>query len=195
MNKQVMGLFPQPIARYVLWAKTWQTQLDQVTVEYHGNHSYSVSDQVLDDFPELKRVLEQEVNDFALDVMGISDELRITQSWINVYKQGDSIHQHNHPNSIVSGTWYWSTPDTDILFHKHGLNSNTTWTMKLDQRVTDSRPFAVEINSIRVSENDVVLWPSYLQHSVPEHRDSQPRKTLSFNAMPKTWGSGLYRAF
>ena len=188
-----MGLFPSPAARYRLWSESWKSELDKFELEHRGNHSYSLDTSVLDSLPQLKAAIERDLNDFAQSVLGIAETIYITQSWINLYQQGDSIHQHNHPNSIISGTWYWDTPDTEILFHKQGLNSATTWTMKLDQQVAPDRPFAVQTNSIRVEETDLVFWPSYLQHSVPPHADETPRRTLSFNSMPKTWGSDLYR--
>lgn len=191
--KQTMGLFAEPVSRYTVWAASWQDLLNQQPVQKQSNHSYSTDTQVLDTYPQLKQTMQDLVNDFALTVLGIQEPLTITQSWINIYSPGDSIHQHNHPNSIVSGTWYWHTEPTEILFHKHGLNTATNWTMKLDQQVTDDRPFAVKTNCIRVEENDLLLWPSYLQHSVTEHRGLNPRKSLSFNAMPRTWGSDLHR--
>lgn len=190
---QVMGLFPQPLARYSLWARSWQDQLEQEPVEFNENHSYSKDFDILSKYPTLKDSIQRVVNDFALNVMGIEDQLYITQSWINVYEQGQSIHQHNHPNSIISGTWYWSTPETGINFHQHGLNTATTWNIRIDQQVAENRPFAVTTNQVRVEENDLIVWPSYLQHSVPEHDSAQVRKTLSFNSMPRSWGSGLHR--
>jgi uncharacterized protein (TIGR02466 family) len=193
MTTQTMGLFPEPVSRYTVWAKNWQPKLDTEPLEFRNNHSYSLNDRVLDNYPELGSVIERTVNDFAGSVMGITDTLWITQSWINVYQQGQLIHQHNHPNSVISGTWYWSTPPTEILFHKHGLNSQTTWTMRLDIDTKVGSGFSIKTNSIQVEENDLLLWPSYLQHSVSEHTDTEPRKTLSFNAMPRTWGSDLYR--
>jgi uncharacterized protein (TIGR02466 family) len=193
MNRQLMGLFPEPISRTTIWSSSWQELLDQEPVEQRTNHSYSINDRVLHNYPELLALITRQVNEFSESVLGIKEPLTITQSWINSYTPGQHIHRHNHPNSVVSGTWYWSTPDTEILFHKHSLNSSQTWTMKLDQSSNSDTPFAVQTNAIRVAENDLLLWPSYLQHSTADHTGSQPRKTLSFNSMPRTWGSDLYR--
>lgn len=192
-QKQTMGLFAEPVSRYTVWAKSWQSQLASEPIEFRDNHSYSVNTQVLANYPALEQIVTDLVNDFAMTVLGINESLTVTQSWINVYEPRQSIHQHSHPNSVVSGTWYWQTEPTELLFHKHSLNSANTWTMKLDQDVAQDRPFAVKTNSIRLAENDLLLWPSYLQHSLPEHTGTELRKSLSFNAMPKHWGSDLYR--
>jgi uncharacterized protein (TIGR02466 family) len=192
MQKETMAIFPQPVSRYKLWARSWQTQLNQVPRQFRGNHEYSESDRVLDQFPELAKIITDAVNDHSRTVLGIQEPMFITQSWINVYNQGDSIHQHSHPNSIVSGTWYWSSEPTSIQFHRTQLNSAQTWTIKIDQEPVTH--FSSQLVSVPVEENDLLLWPSHLQHSVAEHAITQPRCSMSFNSMPRSWGSDLYRA-
>lgn len=193
MQQQTMGLFPTPIAKTTLWSKSWQAQLEAIELEYVYGHWYSRDHQVLDSFPQIRDQIEHEINVFAQETLGLREQLFITQSWINVYKQGDDIHQHNHANSLVSGTWYWKTPQTTINFHKHGLNQATTYTLKVDSHGNEHRPYAIEKNTIVLDETDLLLWPSYLQHSVDPQTQEEPRCTLSFNSMPKTWGSSLYR--
>lgn len=192
MQKETMAIFPQPVTRYTVWAKNWQTQLNQVPRQFRGNHEYSLSDRVLDQFPELAKIITDAVNDHSRTVLGIQEPLFITQSWINVYNQGDSIHQHSHPNSIVSGTWYWSSEPSSIQFHRTQLNSAATWTIKIDQEPVTH--FSSQLVSVPVEENDLLLWPSHLQHSVAEHAITQPRCSMSFNSMPRSWGADLYRA-
>ena len=192
MQKETMAIFPQPVTRYTVWAKNWQTQLNQVPRQFRGNHEYSLSDRVLDQFPELAKIITDAVNDHSRTVLGIQEPLFITQSWINVYNQGDSIHQHSHPNSIVSGTWYWSSEPSSIQFHRTQLNSAQTWTIKIDQEPVTH--FSSQLVSVPVEENDLLLWPSHLQHSVAEHAITQPRCSMSFNSMPRSWGADLYRA-
>lgn len=197
---QVMGLFPEPVARYPVWSESWKTKLLSVNMEpidgqrYADNHDYSQDDRVLDQWPTLRKTILDCCSHFAANVMGIKTDLDITQSWINRYKQGEYIHQHNHPNSLVSATWYWQLPETaEILFHRHALNSGHTWTMKFDRDVNTQSDFAAQITSIRVDEGDLLIWPSYLIHSVPDWQGIEPRYSLSLNAMPRHWGSGLYR--
>lgn len=189
----LMTLFPTPLAKTTIWAPSWHQQLSQFELHRQHGHDYSVEHWVLDQIPALKAQIETEVNRFARETLALQEHLEITQSWINVYQQGDTIHQHNHANSVVSGTWYWSTPDTSILFHKHNLNQATGYTLKLDAYPDHTTPYAIELNQVRVEENDLLLWPSYLQHSVPAHDSETVRCTLSFNAMPRSWGSALYR--
>lgn len=191
----VMGLFPEPVARYTVWPGEWPKLLDCLDMEFRDTHSYSRDHRVLDQWPQLRRSLELCVQNFARDVLAFRDIPKITQSWVNVYAKGETIHQHNHPNSMISGTWYWRLDqEAEILFHKHGLNSAHTWTQKFDRDLDRSTGFSVETNSIRLQQGDLLLWPSYLIHSVPAWQGTGPRCSLSFNCQPDTWGSDLYRS-
>lgn len=195
MNQpQVMGLFPEPIARYGLWPQTWRDQLLSLELDPHRvNHSYSRSRRVLDDLPDLKQIIEQQINAYARDILAVREEFWITESWINRYDQGDSIHRHSHPNAFISGTWYWQTPDTEILFHRRGLNADRSWTMEITQYPDDQHPWALQTTAVAVTEGDLILWNSYLQHSVREWPNETPRYTLSFNSLPRSWGAEFSR--
>jgi uncharacterized protein (TIGR02466 family) len=194
-SSQVMGIFPEPIARYSVWPGTWPDQLDQVGMEFRDSHSYSQDHHVLDQWPSLKNTIELCVQAFAREIMAFRDVPRITQSWINRYQSDQYIHQHNHPNSMISATWYWRLDsEAEILFHKHGLNTGTTWVQKFDRDTNKATGFSVETTSIRVSEGDLLIWPSYLIHSVPAWQGVGERCSLSLNAQPETWGSDLYRS-
>jgi hypothetical protein len=44
-----------------------------------------------------------------------------------------------------------------------------------------------------VKQGDLLLWPSFLQHSVPQHRGPGTRRSLAFNTWPAAaFGSDLY---
>jgi uncharacterized protein (TIGR02466 family) len=164
-------------------------------MELRDSHSYSLDHHVLDQWPQLKRSIENCVQSFAKEVMAFKDIPVITQSWINRYEKDQWIHRHNHPNSMLSATWYWQLDDeAEILFHKHGTDPTTTWTQKFDRDLDNITGYAIETNSIRISEGDLLIWPSYLVHSVPAWQGPGERCSLSLNALPLTWGSDLYQS-
>ena len=193
----VMGLFPEPIGKYTIWADSWQARLDEFTGADRGDlHWYSDDEHILDSIPELRKIISNCLKDFTQHVLAIADTPIITQSWINKYGPGQRIHEHHHPNSLVSATWYWRVPpdaDAEIQFHKQGLNTHSTWAMKFDQDASITSPFAVTTNSIRVQQGDLLVWPSYMIHSVPAWPYKDQRCSLSLDSIPKAWGSSLYR--
>ena len=196
-EQKILGLFPEPIGRYTVWADSWQDRLDEFELEYRQDlHLYSKDEYILDSIPELRRVISRCLKDFATNVIAIDDTPIITQSWINRYEHGQRIHEHHHPNSLLSATWYWRIPDdaqAEIRFHKQGLNTHSSWTMKFDRNTDCPSPFAATTNSVRVQQGDLLIWPSYMIHSVPEWPYQEPRCSLSLDSIPKAWGSHLYR--
>ncbi len=79
-NNNVMGLFAEPVARYKIWAEPWQAQLRATQLERRVNHSYSLDDHVLDHIPQLRDLIESQIQAFARTVMAFEDQPEITQS-------------------------------------------------------------------------------------------------------------------
>lgn len=154
-------------------------------------HWYSETNQVLAAYPQLRAELQQHVDHFHRQIMGFLDPVEIIISWLNENRKGDTTHQHQHPNSIISGCWYWDVIGTTVIhFHRQPTGSLGTYYIKLEQAQTQWNSDDTEI---KVQQGDLLLWPSYLQHSVPQHPGPGTRRTLAFNTMPKTgWGSDLY---
>lgn len=188
--QEIIPLFPQPLARYRIDPKPWQQELRRVPMERRQYHWYSTSNEITRQWPDLEQALQAAVDDFSTRIMGFTDRPEICISWLNESRRGESTHQHQHPNSMISGCWYWDVVGTsEIHFHKQPTGSLGTWVIKLDERPTQ---WNSENTSITVTEGDLLLWPSYLQHSVPEHPGPGTRRSLAFNTMPRSWGSDLY---
>jgi len=116
-------------------------------------------------------------------------------AWVNVYTGQHQHAAHNHVNSIMSGTWYIKTDNSDqpIKF----LNPNYT---TLAGHLAHDRPYQREEHPDMIydgvqgadssvqfipREGQFLLWPSYLIHSVepvqqPPH-EGYERISISFN--------------
>ena len=182
MQKQTQGIFAQNITLYHIAPEVYQHRLGMFDMELDGTHSYSLSSRVLDDIPLLKQQIQACITDYAATVLGLLDTVNITESWLNSYEQDQTIHQHQHPNSIVSAVWYWDTEPTTIEFHNPA--QATTWTFKLRSRFSDTV-------SVPVKQGDLLVWPSYLQHSA---KATKNRKSLAVNSLPKIWGDRLWHS-
>ncbi len=75
--------------------------------------------------PELKSIKDavQEVLDvYAREVMGIPQQLYVTQSWSLTNKANVGMHGHSHSNSVLSGSLYYCelpTPPSGMVFTRH----------------------------------------------------------------------------
>jgi uncharacterized protein (TIGR02466 family) len=108
------------------------------------------------------------------------DAIEITACWANVLAPGAAHRAHSHPNNFLSGVYYVRThPGTDTInFHDP---RNQTGVI---------RPPVVELTAenadqvvVRVTDGTLLLFPSYLQHSVDANASEEERISISFNLM------------
>ena len=107
-------------------------------------------------------------------------QVLITGCWANVLAKGAAHRAHSHPNNFLSGVYYVRThPGTDTInFHDP---RNQTGII---------RPPVVELTAentdqvvVRVKNGTLLIFPSYLQHSVDANTSEEERISISFNIM------------
>ena len=109
-------------------------------------------------------------------------DLYITQSWLNYTKAGQYHHVHTHPNSVISGVFYINATQGDkITFSKQ------TRDMILEFETDDFQLFNSKSWFFDVSSNNIVLFPSTLQHRVEtlDQKKTDVRISLAFNTFLK----------
>ena len=118
----------------------------------------------------------------------------IKEMWVNVLETGGLQSMHNHANSFISGVIYLTTthPDSQTVFMKSA--GSTEFVFKNEHADITPTPFnADRWVSPSPAPGDLVLFPSYVLHSVPPNQGER-RITLSFNAIPgqlDSWGYAI----
>ena len=117
-----------------------------------------------------------------------ADALEITGCLANVLANGAAHRAHSHPNNFLSGVYYVRThPGTDTLnFHDPRSQAGVI------------RPPVVELTAentdqvvVRVKNGSLVIFPSYLQHSVDANMSEEERISISFNLMFSSFAENL----
>ena len=144
-----------------------------------------------DELSDIKKVLTDSVNEYFKEIVnpGKDVELYITNSWINVNKNGESHHPHKHPNSIVSATLYIDTSEGDTITFMNPY-TNIFGNLSFGNNLT--RWNSTEW-SVPVTTNTLFMFPSTLSHGVNARPNTctGTRISLSFNTWVKgTIGSG-----
>jgi uncharacterized protein (TIGR02466 family) len=108
------------------------------------------------------------------------DAVEITGCWATVLASGAMHKAHSHPNNFLSGVYYvrtWQGADT-INFHDPRNQASVI------------RPPVVELTAgntdqvvVRVSNGTLLMFPSYLEHSVDANASAEERVSISFNIM------------
>lgn len=149
------------------------------------------------DFAELqdcKKICQEHLDIFVKNTFDCKQEFYITNSWMAISKPGESHHVHFHPNSIISGVLYLQAFDDcgDIIFHhKSSLRNNFDFTYDLNSyNIFNSQTWQYKITT-----GNIILFPSWVNHSVEENKSNQDRIILGFNTFVKgSFGQSEYSA-
>lgn len=188
MTAQIQSLFPTPVvtnkfaSSFVKKEKEFiQSHADKVIKSTFNNIS---KDKYILEYMEMGRIrkfIEENIKTYLKEVVCADKEvsLRITQSWLNYTETGRSHHRHTHPNSYISGVFYFNAdPELDkiyflkedykqILVSPESFNhwNSTSWWLP-------------------VGTGDLLLFPSSLMHMVDNTVSKDTRISLSFNTFP-----------
>ena len=133
--------------------------------------------------PELAsiRAAVQEALDlYAREVMGIAQELYPTQSWALVNPPGIGMHGHTHSNSIASGSLYYCAlpePNSRMIFDRHRMYQQIELLPEQDK----VNLYNTARNVVEPRPGDIFLFASSLHHLVEPNRSNRPRHSIAFN--------------
>jgi uncharacterized protein (TIGR02466 family) len=108
------------------------------------------------------------------------EAFEITGCWATVLAKGAAHKAHSHPNNYLSGAYYVRThPGADTInFHDPRNQAGVI------------RPPVVELTAentdqvvVKVTNGTLLLFPSYLEHSVDANTSEEERVSISFNIM------------
>lgn len=106
--------------------------------------------------------------------------IEITGCWANMYAPGAAHREHCHPNNYLSAVYYvrtWPGAGT-INFHDP---RNQTGVIR--PPVTELTSANTDQVVVRVQNGTLLVFPSYLHHSVDANTSGETRVSVSFNLM------------
>jgi len=194
---EILKLFPVPVLKTKIplrYSKITSILDNQPLIsdkELHKSYGERSENTYILDLPELselKRYILDLIENFSESNLNYHPNLsyKITQSWVTIKNPGESHIIHHHPNSIISGVFYYGefTENTsNIFFANPDIPSRNP---------SISHPYEADIVGEIVNKEHIftppgtlILFPSWLRHGVPENITSIPRKSLAFNSVPK----------
>ena len=186
MDYKIIDIFPTAVMKFKLGRNLNKTEIDFVNSHESKNYQntgnkYSKNTFILneDDMKNISQFCNDSLQTYFEKIINplTNTNIKITQSWLNYTNTKGFHHEHDHPNSIISGVFYFSADkEKDIIsfrrneykqiqiFYKQSNDYNTTQT------------------DIKVETGDLVLFPSYISHFVPPVESSKKRVSLAFNS-------------
>ena len=145
-----------------------------------NNPGYILEDVV---FSNLKKFCENTIQEYLHTIYQTDQKIKITQSWINKNPPGTIHTLHQHPNSFLSGVFYFQVDQsTPIEFI-----SNYSPTLVLESNSYNE--FTGTSYTFSATEGTLILFPSYIKHRVGLNKTNSDRISLSFNTFPIEMGS------
>jgi uncharacterized protein (TIGR02466 family) len=100
--------------------------------------------------------------------------LKFQSYWINKNNKYNYNKPHNHPGCLVSGVYYVNVPEDsgDIIFHAPYSDLVSSFMVEKDFH---------DLYIIKPKTNMLLLFPSWLKHSVEMSKSSKSRLSIAFN--------------
>jgi uncharacterized protein (TIGR02466 family) len=146
-----------------------------------SNKTYNTSDgrhEIYKDteFANLNQWVTDRIHAYCTETGIDTDNLQNSGSWFNIYGRGDYQEKHVHPNSIISAIYilaaspgsakiHFTTPLNEMFYVKHKQKHQ-----QLVQQI-----------SCESKSGTLIVFPSYLPHSVERHELDDLRISLSYN--------------
>jgi uncharacterized protein (TIGR02466 family) len=162
------------------------------------NGDYTVDKNVLN-MPQLtglQSLIQNKIDHFVYDILDCDKAVKfqIQNSWVNRHAKMDFAGAHRHSNSLISGVFYIDVAtDTGAIVFQKDKSFYNLWTDTVEvgfnyQTHEDQsrlNVFNADAWGIYPKQNEIVLFPSLLYHSVSENLSDKIRYSLAFNVFPK----------
>jgi len=160
--------------------------IKEIEYEFIGDGYCSKDQKVLESFPSIKNLIENELKIFLRNELRIGEELSIrhTSSWVMKHIKGNKSLPHIHSNSMYSGILYLQTDEESgniefsipsIIPTYSSMTLNPQFCIKewniFNSRTWDKKP----------EPKEIFIFPSHLSHEVKESKSDKERYCLSFN--------------
>lgn len=133
-----------------------------------------------EDFAGLVACIERAVAGILRFLHVGHDAFEITGCWATVLAQGAAHRVHSHPNNFLSGVYYLRADAGADRINFHDPR----------RQAAVIRPPVVELSAentdqvvVRVRSGTLLLFPSWLEHSVDANPNAAERISVSFNVM------------
>ncbi len=145
---------------------------------------------------DLRKKILYAGKEFARDLLGIdTNEMIDVLSWVTVKRPNNQHMPHSHPNSIISGVYFFDEHTENMPLHfsnKMHPDSESEFILRPKYLPPEcisgiaEAPFSTRrVATVKVSKGTLVLFPATLVHQVDLNTTPFNRYSLAFNLLTK----------
>ena len=197
-NLKVRELFSIPLLKMKVWEDTDElndcedyilSKLQVTSPQQAQLANRSDKYRILERYPKTKQILLNYTRS-SLDKMGYACNFDISTSWLTLNRKGEHVQLHNHKNCYWSAVYYYGHyernggGELDLLNPLPDLSS-------YKPNLKNINKFTTPITKVIPERKDLIIFPSFLDHTVTPVQSDIPRKSLAFNIVPiDNYGDG-----
>lgn len=190
-NLKVRELFSIPLLKMKVWEDTDElndcedyilSKLQVTSPQQAQLANRSDKYRILERYPKTKQILLNYTRS-SLDKMGYACNFDISTSWLTLNRKGEHVQLHNHKNCYWSAVYYYGHyernggGELDLLNPLPDLSS-------YKPNLKNINKFTTPITKVIPERKDLIIFPSFLDHTVTPVQSDIPRKSLAFNIVP-----------
>ena len=194
-NYQIYKLFPTPVFHFrVENYQKLNTELENYILNLRkkdekgqkksnagGWHSHNFDLNNDNTAKKFAKIFEEFYKKVIINEMGWkydSNKVKMEAMWSIINKKGSFNIQHNHANAYLSSAYYVRYPEKSgsIKFFDPREQKNIRY-----PKIKNYTDISAVITEITPKEGDLLIFPSYLYHSVGENLSEDDRIIVSFN--------------
>jgi uncharacterized protein (TIGR02466 family) len=159
--------------------------LDELTPEKpalaHG-HKWQTDQNLheFEEFAELVKIFRAAMTEI-IDLLGVEcTEFEITGCWANISPKFSYHGPHHHANNFLSGIYYVAAPKggNTVIFHEPRSQPSI-----IEPKLKTETKYYANAVKITVKPGRMIIFPSWLTHSVPPSTADTLRVSISYNIM------------
>jgi uncharacterized protein (TIGR02466 family) len=185
---QIRPIFPQAVIglnklevdhnKILKYLQTIEFEKTASSIGKKADGYVSKSFNVLEDISYLKDEIYNNVKNYLNNIMKLKMNFQITSSWATKTLPDGYSHKHLHQNSYLSGVYY---PVGDEKFSIKFYKKVNFWGIES----IEANNLNAEWYCINIHENSaLILFPSYLKHSIEKNLSNKTRYSIAFNTLP-----------
>ena len=195
-NYEILDLFPTPVFTTILpvelsnvvpWFYKQEMLSEEIDSPNYGERSKNSYILEEPECSKLRTHILSIANQFGSMLGYDYDSYRFGQSWLSYKHPGQHHSMHTHPNSLISGVFYFGEPTEKIpaiKLHKMVGGINMSYISPKEVKDKINLKYAQNEFSIEFTPGLLLLFPSHLFHSVPLNKTDTTRCSLAFNVVP-----------
>ncbi len=139
-------------------------------------------------FAPLMQAVQQTARGICDSLTLMYENIVVTGCWANVSERGHPHRPHIHPNNFLSGAYYVRTAAGADAIHFHDPRMQAAMIVPPARDQNRANPDRVTLD---VREGMLVMFPAWLQHSVPPNLSDRTRISVAFNLMFPAFGTAM----